>query len=239
VTRDHDRFTEDLAPYVLGALPPVEANSLEEHLRSCWECEQEIEQLRMGVAVLARSVEPVEPPPSLRQKLMREVEEEGARTGVSPARTKRWTRVWKGWKTTSLGFRPAAAAASMLLVLGGLAGWLLNGAQRPDPRIVAAVVDRARLPEARGRLAVNEDDEIVLRLAGLPDLGARKTYEVFIKRHGEVTPGPVFGPSANGTCVIGVPGRLEGVEAVLVTREPAGGTRSPTEKPVVEVPISS
>jgi len=127
----------------------------------------------------------------------------------------------------------------MLFVLGGLAGWLLNGAQRPDLRTEPAVVDRERLPQARGRLAVNEDEEVVLRLAGLPVLGARKTYEVFIKRHGEVTPGPVFGPSANGTCVIGVPGRLEGVEAVLVTREQAGGTRSPTEKPVVEIPISS
>jgi hypothetical protein len=94
------------------------------------------------------------------------------------------------------------------------------------------VVDRARLPEARGRLAVNEDDEVDLRFADLPDLGARKTYEVFIKRHGEVTPGPDFGPSANGTCVIGVPGRLEGVEAVLVTRERAGGRVRRRRKPL-------
>jgi anti-sigma factor RsiW len=244
VTHDHDRYTEDLAPYVLGALPPVEAKSLEEHLRSCDECEQEIEHLRMGVAVLGRSVETVEPPPSLREKLMRKVEEdsgrEGARTAVSSTRTRHWTKLWTGWKTTSRAFGPAtAAAASVFLVLGGLAGWLLHDAQRPAPRTVAAVVDRERLPEARGRLAVSEDGEVVLRLAGLPDLGARRNYEVFIRRDGEVTRGPVFGPSESGACVIGVPGRLEGVEAVLVTRERAGGTRSPTEKPVVEIPISS
>ena len=79
----------------------------------------------------------------------------------------------------------------------------------------------------------------MLRLTGLPDLGARRTYEVWVQRRGEVTPGPLFGPGSSGSAVIGVPGGVEDVEAVLITREAAGGTRSPTEKPVVRVAVPS
>jgi anti-sigma-K factor RskA len=241
---EHDRYAEDLAPYVLGALSPIEENSLDEHLRTCAQCRQKVDELRAGAAVLARSVEAVEPPPSLREKLVQEVEaehrQEPAGEASSPPRAPGRAQSRRRWGL-SLGMRPALAtvAASALLLLGGLAGWLLKPEQSPGGQTVAAVVDRERLPDARGKLAVAGNKDATLRLAGLPDLGARRNYEVWVQRHGEVSPGPVFGPSPSGTAVIGVPGGLEGVEAVLVTRERAGGARSPTEKPVVQVAVSS
>ena len=116
---------------------------------------------------------------------------------------------------------------------------MLSREDAPRERSIAAVVDRERLPEAVGKLELAAGDQASLELAGLPDLGKRSTYEVWVQRGGEITAGPLFGPTSSGKAIVGIPGDLKGVEAVMVTREPAGGSRSPTEKPVVQVPVSS
>ena len=244
MAQDHDRRRDDLAAYALGALTPIESASVEEHVRACEDCRAELERLKAGVAVLGRSVDSVEPPPSLKKKLMSEVEADLRRDTTEAPQARRRenrSRRWRDWLFPSLGLRPAgaAAAATVLLALGGLGGWILSREDAPRERSIAAVVDRERLPEAVGKLELAAGDQASLELAGLPDLGKRSTYEVWVQRGGEVTAGPLFGPTSSGKAIVGIPGELKGVEAVMVTREPAGGSRSPTEKPVVQVPVSS
>ncbi len=70
MARDHERYAEDVAPYVLGALAPLEAEALEKHMRGCADCQRELAELRSGVEVLSRSVEQVEPPASLRDRAL-------------------------------------------------------------------------------------------------------------------------------------------------------------------------
>jgi hypothetical protein len=42
----------------------------------------------------------------------------------------------------------------------------------------------------------------------------------------------------DGTAEAAVPGPLEGADAVLVTREPRGGSRRPTSAPILEAALN-
>ena len=70
-----------------------------------------------------------------------------------PAATPRW-RTWRGWRWRPSVPHPLAGAmaAAVLVLVGGLGGWLLKAEERPETRTVAAVVDRERLPEASAKL---------------------------------------------------------------------------------------
>ena len=50
-------------------------------------------------------------------------------------------------------------------------------------------------------------------------------------------PRSTFVLSMDGTAEAAVPGPLGGGEAVLVTREPRGGSRQPTTKPLLTAPL--
>ncbi|HEX8053112.1 MAG TPA: zf-HC2 domain-containing protein, partial [Thermoleophilaceae bacterium] len=91
-TTEHERFEQDGAAYLLGALPPLEAEVFERHLMACATCQRELERLRPAAQALPRAVEAFEPPPSLKRSLMDVVEAEAAAAGTGaplaePART--------------------------------------------------------------------------------------------------------------------------------------------------------
>ena len=46
---DHDRWSDDLAAYLLDALEPGEASALERHLAECTECRAELRWLAPAV----------------------------------------------------------------------------------------------------------------------------------------------------------------------------------------------
>ena len=58
---DHNRWSEDLAAYLLGALERDEAEALERHLEGCERCREEMRWLRPAVQTLPESVERAEP----------------------------------------------------------------------------------------------------------------------------------------------------------------------------------
>lgn len=78
--RDH----EQVGAYVLDALSPGEAASFEAHLQTCASCRAEVAELRKVVDVLPLAIDPVEPPTSLRDRIMAAVEGE---TNDRPALT--------------------------------------------------------------------------------------------------------------------------------------------------------
>ncbi len=261
MARDHERYAEDVAPYVLGALDPLEAEALEKHMRACADCSRELVELRSGAEMLSRSVEQIEPPASLRASVLAEVETEGGATetpssashppATAPASgserrgalSRLGTRLRQGGARAGGTLRPRPAlvlATGMVALVAGVTGWALAGGGATDDRTVAASVDRERLPEASARMTIPaEGEDTVLRLAGLRDLGPERTYEIWVQREGKLAPGPLFHPTANGSAVTGIPGDSEDIEAVFVTRERAGGALAPTETPVVSVPLSS
>ncbi len=66
----HEQALDLAVGYVLGTLVPQEEQAVREHLDTCPETHAEFAELGSVVHVLAESVEPVEPPPSLRARIM-------------------------------------------------------------------------------------------------------------------------------------------------------------------------
>ena len=240
-TSDHERYEQDAGAYLLGALPPLEAEVFERHMMGCEECQRDIERLRPAAEALPRTVEPFEPPPSLKRSLMEVVEAEARAAAPAPARAPadRAGRAAParpriaGWLA---GLRPQVAAglASLVLLAGVALGLgLASGGGGDGPSTVTATVDRSRLPLGSARVEV--DGELAtLRVSGLPQPPAGKVYEVWVERGGEVRPaGALFEPGRDGSGAAAIPGGVDGVDRVMVTRERAGGVDQPTERPVI------
>jgi hypothetical protein len=67
---NHDLALELAAGYVLGALDPAEEQAVRDHLASCPEPHEEFAELGSVVPALAETVELVEPPASLKQRVL-------------------------------------------------------------------------------------------------------------------------------------------------------------------------
>jgi anti-sigma-K factor RskA len=232
----HDAWADSVGAYLLGALPPDELDAFEAHLRDCPQCRSDVEELRVAADALPVSVAPVAPPPALKDRIMAVVESEaellaaaGRRADVpepSPKPPRRPRRGFGGWL-----LRPgvALACAAVLLVGGGVAGIVLSGGD--DARtVVASATD----PRAEVKLEIH-DDGATLVARDMPPPPQGRIYQVWLKRPGS-DPEPtsvLWSTRADGSAEVAVPGSLEGVEAVLVTDEPEGGSDVPSKAPVI------
>jgi anti-sigma factor RsiW len=233
MTSDHERYEQDVAAYLLGALPPLEAEVFERHLMGCDDCRDELARLRPAAEALPRAAEAFEPPDSLKASLMEVVERE-ART-TTPAAEPARPRTQRNW-LARFQLRPALALAGVALLLGVAVGFGLTAGGDDDSREVAATVDRTRLPGGSAELEIPaaENNPATLRVSGVPMAPRGEVYEVWIERDGEVKPaGALFAVSHDGRGSAAIPGGVEGVERVMVTRERAGGAAQPTETPVI------
>jgi anti-sigma factor RsiW len=234
MARDHERYADDVGAYLLGALPQIEREAFERHLMGCAACRDEVERLRPAVDALPRSVPQVAPPPTLKTSLLEAIERE---LGTAPPEQRRRPRSrLRAWFGGLRGMRPALAwgMAALLLAIGGLAGFGLSSLGGGSTRTVPARVDATRVPGARASLWVPPHrGGAILRVQGLPTLPRGRVYEVWLQRHGAFLPESTFQVDRRGTGAAAVPEDLRGASAVLVTREPRGGSRAPTEAPIV------
>jgi anti-sigma-K factor RskA len=227
---DHDRHEQDVGAYLLGALPPLEASVFERHLMGCDDCQRELERLRPAAEALPRAVEAFEPPASLKASLMEvvEAEAEAARPAPAPARTPA-RRTWLPRLRPRLAIGLASAAFLAAAIGLGVATTGDGGSET-----VTAEVDRSRLPSTASARVESDGDLATLRVSGLPEAPAGKVYEVWVERDGEVeAAGALFSPARDGTGSAAIPGGVEGVDRVMVTREARGGVDEPTETPVI------
>jgi anti-sigma-K factor RskA len=237
VNEAEDRYEQDLAAYLLGALEEHEARELEQHLEGCAHCRAERERLRLAADALPRSVLQVAPPPSLKESLMAEVEPESP--AVSRPRARRRLRELL---PDLGGMRPTLAwvSAAFLLAVGIATGWgitQLGGSE--DSRVIRAQVDERRIPSGSASLVIPEEgkDGAILRVNGMPSLVDNGVYQVWLERDGEVISQGLFSVSENGRGSAAVSDRLTDADAVLVTREAAGGARAPSEQPILRVKL--
>jgi hypothetical protein len=96
------------------------------------------------------------------------------------------------------------------------------------------------MAHASGNLTIggkSQDAGGTLRVHGMPSLPQGKTYQVWLQRKGEMIPKALFSVGGDGNGLTAVDGDLDGAQAVLVTRERAGGARSPTGRPVLSVKL--
>jgi anti-sigma-K factor RskA len=230
---NHDELRDDLAAYALGALSEPEAERLKAHLEGCEECRRQLRWLEPAVEVLPRTVEQLEPPERLRETLLGTVRAEAPEPREPPrvARESRWHRIGLAvW-------RPATAvAAAVMLVLGAVAGYLIG---EPNGGGTSTLEAQAmpNAPQASGTLE-RDGNSGILRVQGMPTLASNQVYEVWIQRDGQFEPSSLFVPRTNRSADAAVPDGLDGADAVLVTKEPRGGSRQPTSSPVLSVRLN-
>lgn len=236
---DHERWADAVGAYLLGALEPDEGRGFEEHLVSCPVCRRDVEELRVAADALPVSVPLVTPPAALKDRIMSVVRSEaellaaaGSRADVpaaEPAPSGGERRRW--WSPGAWLRRPgvALACAAVLVAGGAIAGIALTGGE--DTRTVVA---QTLSPQAEVRLEIGED-AATLVAHHMPAPPRGRIYQVWLKRPGR-DPEPtsvLWSTRGDGSAEVAVPGSLEGVEAVLVTDEPEGGSEAPTRRPVI------
>jgi anti-sigma factor RsiW len=249
------RFDELLGAYALGSCGDAEAAELREHLRGCPSCTAALLELGAAREALLTAVPRRPAPPALKSRVMAQVRADAqlfaaARDrerpdGVreAPGRGDRTPRRagWLARLRGGPGLAVAAACAALLLVGAGvLAGGVIGGDDGVgQPRTVLATVDPAQAPGARAELVVATDGGSRIVVDGLPSPGADRVYQVWL-RTGDDPPRPagaLFAVDRDGSGEAAVPGTLGGVDEVLVSSEPAGGSQAPTRTPVLSAPV--
>jgi len=219
---------DDLVAYSLGALDPREISAVEAHAPSCARCSRELEALSPAVAVLGESVEQVEPPPELRERVLaivreearaREAERRGAGMGEEARTMPRERRGLRG-----LLLRPAMGLAALAIVAAGIGGYLAAGNGGGGGETTVPVVAQQGIG---GTLAIGEDTSM-LDLHGLRHLSGREVYQVWVAHGSSVRPSSNFIPDTSGRAMTAVDGHLSGGTKVMVTREPHPGRTTPT-----------
>ncbi len=135
-------------------------------------------------------------------------------------------------RTASSGLRPRLHRRRLTLpavIAIAFGAAIATGALAPggdSPRVIRAAVGRAQLRIAGG------DGELIVDY--LPPAPPHRIYELWLQ-HGARAPAPstLFAVTSRGTAELGLPGDLTGVTRVLVTLEPADGSRSPTTQPMI------
>jgi len=224
---DHLAYREALGAYALGALPDAEAEQVRHHLQSCSECRAELDSLRSAVDALPASVDPVPPPPELKDRLMAIVTSEAALLRAAgdaadqPAPAPRRRR----WSTgprfpLAVGFAVACLAAVVVaLVTTGT-----------STRTVPVQVTAQVLGQAHASLAIR-GDSAQLNVAGLPAPPPGHVDELWVKR-GDAPPAPAGTfILRTGSVALSVPVRSG--DQVLMTIEPGRGTAQPTTAPLL------
>ncbi len=227
----HCDRSRDGAAYALRALEDREAESLRSHLEDCAHCRAELAEVRPVVDLLAASSPAVAAPGSLRDRVLAVVHSEaellnaaGQSADRSPTRTVRWR------------LRPVAAmAAAAAMGVGVVVGVALQ----TDSGSTALHQTRAAVASSRGRAvlrqAAGRSELSVSELAPPP---AGRIYQVWLQRAGRSAHATdaLFTVDNTGHATVDVPGSLRGVQQVIVTAEPMGG--SPTGVPSGEALIS-
>jgi anti-sigma-K factor RskA len=228
MTPGPDSCSADVAAYALGALDGAEAAAFEQHLRTCAVCPVDLNAFRQVVDDLAISAPPFRAPRELRRRVLGAVEADTRLSASSRERPRRHRRLSFNGPATILAAGVSFAAAAVIVAVIALPG-------RPGNRTIAADVTG----NGSASLSITADHaEIDLRHVAAPARG--DIYEIWLQR-GDSTPtpakAPLFSVNRAGDASVDVPGSMSGVSRVLVTSEPAGGSRRPTHMPVISATL--
>jgi anti-sigma-K factor RskA len=236
---DHKRWSEDLAAYMLGALDPAETAELERHLEGCEHCRQEMRWLDPAVHTLPEAVERREPPRRLREGLMAEVRADARRAESEQARAEGSSRsvlpAWLRGGSRQRGLRLATGFAAAVLLVGAAAGYEIGKEGSGDDPPASTLFSRQDSGVVVKMVAEGEGGTLHISHLHQPRPG--KVLEAWVLREGEVEAVPaLFVPDRNGQAETRI-ADMDGVEEVMVTEEPRGGSEEPTSKPIVEMSV--
>ncbi|HEX4011316.1 MAG TPA: anti-sigma factor [Solirubrobacteraceae bacterium] len=220
----------DVAAYALGSLDAVEAEDFRRHVETCSVCRDELAAFQEVINALPMSAPAHRAPAGVRRRVLHAIAEEprppgdAARGAASPRRGFPWRLPVPA---LAIG---AVLALAVVVVIG-----ISLGSSAGGTRVIRAQVTgqgSAQLKVAGGH------GELVVRDFSPPPAG--QIYEVWVQR-GKNSPSPtsaLFSVTAGGDADVDVPADLHGVDLVMVTPEPAGGTKVPTHPPVISAALT-
>jgi anti-sigma factor RsiW len=225
---------DDVAAYALGALEDHERERFERHLESCAVCSDELAAFEQAVDPLLIGAPEQPASQGLRRRLLAEVSLDAGRH--RDARRHRGARGFRSWRLPPLGIPSPSVAlgavlAAVVMAVGGLE---LRASDLGDSQVF-----HAHAAGASAEIRVSgERAELVVHHFALPPPG--QIYEVWLNRphRRPQLSSALFGVSARGDGTVGVPGNLDGVQQVMVTREPAGGSQAPTRPATITVNLT-
>lgn len=221
----------DVAAYALGALDAGEVQAFEAHLETCAICRDELFAFQEVVAELPVSVLACEAPKRLRRRVMAAVAAE-PKPGWRESPRRSWIPQLSGSRPR-LGMAVAAVAAVVAIAAGALT---LGGGNPVHTRVITARVTGST-GSAQVRLT-GDRAELVVRNLSPPPLG--QIYEVWLRRrgHAPAPTSPLFSVNSHGAGDVEVSGSLRGVNQIMVTPEPAGGSPAPTHPAVIRAALT-
>jgi hypothetical protein len=130
--------------------------------------------------------------------------------------------------------RFALAFAAMILLVAGVAGYELGRSGSGGGEATTFV---SRQPDGIRVKMVQEGDGGTLQLANVQQLPPGKVLEAWVRRAGMVEPVPaLFVPDNRGRAETTI-ADMSGVDTVMVTAEPRGGSGAPTSEPIVTMSV--
>jgi len=244
-----DEFEEISGAYALDAVTPTERQAAEAHLASCVKCTTLLQELRGVVSLLPLSVPQIKPSPTLQERILTAVRQEGQGDvaerpqPITPLRIVQRVRP-RRWNPRVL----VAAAVLMFSLLGGLAAWnvslhgqvatlqqQLTAATGTHATITGvtsyAVKGTAQNQSATGQLVYFAAQNItVLIIRGLPQLQGTHVYQGWLlhlngKNIIGVTSVGLLN-AQNGSATVSFTGNVTGYDAAAISLE-AGPTATP------------
>lgn len=237
-----------LAAAAVGALDPEDEHRVRRHLRGCAECAAAAAGYRRATDLLPLAVDLVEPPPALRARILATVyaEAAGAAGPVQPRRpwvSRLWERVPSGRAFSAAGMLGTAVAT----LVAGVSIWEWRGAgSTPAPATLSvSACGLTAQPGACGTLTYDSrTHQAILTVRGLDripvvDNHPTASYEVWLitpDRHTQAAAFLTLQPDGV-TWVAAMEGDMSRYVEVATTREPGGGSSTPTGSEVLRLTL--
>jgi anti-sigma-K factor RskA len=214
------RELQDLIPaHALDALDADDALLLDGHLETCEECRRELDELRETTALLAFASKPLEPPASLRAKILDAVDDGSSATAKAPRTRLAFLRG---------AFAGALVAAAIALLIGIVLHSQSNDTRSAQVQPLEGAVQGA---------VVRNGGNGKLVLFDLPAPKPGHTYEAWLIGS-DKTPVPAGLFKGGQAVVVGLAGDAAEAKQVAITVEPAGGSKQPTTKPFASASLA-
>src|SRR5215475_9800992 len=237
----HEEWLERAEIYGLGALDGDELIQFEAHLAACPVCDGQIRETRENLAVIARSLPPLTPPPHVKARVLQQ---------IAPTIEEKTRSSWFSWGISAGAFAAAGLLIAMTWSLYATrqqlhtlqkdvasiqAGSILHetGIEfLSDPRAKSVhLTGLAPSPGAVGHVLWNpESRKGILITQGLPKNTPDKVYELWAIVGEEPIPLGTFSVEDKPHTLLKIPSLPEGksFDKFAVTLEPAGGVPKPT-----------
>lgn len=239
--------------YALGAAGAADGRAIEEHVAACVRCWEELSKAQRTAALLALTSSISRAPASLESRIMQAAAR--GRRSERPKAAPLLGRIRLGWPAVAAGLGVAAAAA---LAFASFLQIQMNDLRNEKDELarqldstrevvqdqaqvigISAAADTQQLVMARVAAPEGAWGEYFWsRSAGggfivchdMPALPEGEVYQAWFVLDGKQVSAGTFAPSEDGRCVYPMDPEepVRGADGIGVSRETAGGSRSPT-----------